>query len=70
VDTFQGNLLFASPYQLQFHATSRRDDLYSLVYLLMYMLNGSNLPRFKEFFKDDGERSPNQAFLEMAKYKQ
>jgi serine/threonine protein kinase len=52
-EKFEGNILFASPFQLQFliiaknickslqfMATSRRDDIYSLAYLLIYMLNG------------------------------
>ena len=39
VKVFRGNIMFASPNQLNFRATSRRDDLISLVYLIIYMVN-------------------------------
>lgn len=39
VDTFRGNMIFASLNQLEFYATSRRDDLISLCYMLVYSLN-------------------------------
>ena len=39
VKVFRGNIMFASPNQLNFRSTSRRDDLISLVYLTIYMLN-------------------------------
>ena len=38
-DVFRGNMVFASVNQLQFKETSRRDDLISLCYLLVYMFN-------------------------------
>lgn len=44
VETFQGNLLFASLEQLNFCKTSRRDDMVSLGYLLMYLLNNNEMP--------------------------
>lgn len=40
---FRGNIMFASPNQLNFRTTSRRDDLISLVYLMIYMLNQGEL---------------------------
>ena len=40
VEKFLGNIKFASVYQLGFQKTSRRDDVISLVYLLVYLLNG------------------------------
>lgn len=43
VDLFQGNLMFGSAYQLSFASTSRRDDLISLVYLLIFIINKGNL---------------------------
>ena len=43
VKVFRGNIMFASPNQLNFRATSRRDDLISLVYLIIYMLNQGEL---------------------------
>ena len=39
IDMFQGNLLYASPGQMKFIRTSRRDDLISLFYLVIYLLN-------------------------------
>lgn len=43
VKIFRGNIMFASPNQLNFRSTSRRDDLISLVYLIVYMLNKGDL---------------------------
>lgn len=43
IQTFRGNMIFASLNQLNFQMTSRRDDLISLCYLLIYLLNGGNL---------------------------
>lgn len=40
---FHGNLLFASRDHLQFLRTSRKDDLESLMYLLIYFLNDGNI---------------------------
>ena len=38
-DVFTGNIHFASERQMNFFATTRRDDLVSLFYLLIFMLN-------------------------------
>ena len=35
---FQGNFAFCSPNALLNNNTSRRDDLYSLLYILIYMM--------------------------------
>ena len=43
-DVFRGNMVFSSLNQLQFMTTSRRDDLISLCYLLVFLLNGGELP--------------------------
>ena len=43
IGTFRGNMIFASMNQLDFQMTSRRDDLISLCYLLIYLLNNGNL---------------------------
>ena len=43
VDEFTGNLIFASERQMRFGATSRRDDIISLFYMLIYMLNDGSL---------------------------
>ena len=41
---FQGNLGFASVNTLNFKRSSRKDDLMSLCYLLVTLLNGGLLP--------------------------
>jgi hypothetical protein len=41
---FKGNMLFSSVRQLSFMKTSRRDDLISLCYLLVYLLNKQKFP--------------------------
>ena len=43
VDSFRGNMIFASLNQLNFLETSRRDDLLSLCYMLIYLLNRGHL---------------------------
>jgi serine/threonine protein kinase len=44
VEKFEGNIIFATPHTLEFKVPSRRDDLYSLAYLLIYMLNSNTFP--------------------------
>jgi len=39
LDMFLGNLLFASPDQMNFYKTSRKDDIQSLFYMVIYLLN-------------------------------
>ena len=41
---FEGNLYFCSLTQLSLQRTSRRDDLHSLIYLLIFLLNRCSLP--------------------------
>ena len=55
---FQGNTLFASERQMSCKKTSRKDDLISLFYLLIFMLNnslwiGSEDPTFGKRGKKD-----------------
>jgi len=40
-EMFEGNLLFASSNQMNFMRTSRRDDIISVFYLIIYLINGS-----------------------------
>ena len=47
MDLFQGNILFSSINQLSFHSTSRRDDLISLFYLMVYLFKKGQLPGVK-----------------------
>lgn len=41
---FSGNFIFASLNSCRGYNKSRRDDMESLLYLLIYMLNGNDLP--------------------------
>jgi hypothetical protein len=45
VDTFRGNMIFSSSNQLRFFNTSRRDDLVSLCYLMIYLIRRGTLPK-------------------------
>ena len=50
---FGGNLYFASVNQLQFLKTSRRDDLHSLMYLMIFLMNGGSIPSVSKALEDD-----------------
>ena len=43
VEAFTGNIVFASERQMNFGATSRKDDLISLFYMLIFLLNDGSL---------------------------
>ena len=47
VEKFEGNILFSSLNQMNFDGTSRRDDLLSIGYLLVTLLNGFYFPGVK-----------------------
>lgn len=47
IKSFKGNYVYASHNHLTFHSTSRRDDLVSLVYVLINLLNGDEFLGFK-----------------------
>jgi casein kinase 1 len=57
VSVFRGNMMFGSRDQLRFNATSRKDDIESLMYLIVYLLNGSLLGLLLE-----EDVSKNEAF--------
>ena len=64
---FRGNMIFASINLFNFQVTSRRDDLISLVYMLVFMFNQGNLP----FISEDQEKmGRNQIFSLIKKAKQ
>jgi len=50
---FQGNLIFASKNAFKLNTLSRRDDLISLVYFLLYLVDGDLVFLANE----DGEES-------------
>ena len=41
---FRGNVYFSSPSQLKFNSTSRRDDMISLFYLIVYLFKQGKIP--------------------------
>jgi casein kinase 1 len=41
--SFRGNIIFASRDQMEFKTTSRRDDLISMCYILVYLLHRGKL---------------------------
>lgn len=51
--SFRGNLYFSSVNQLQCQTSSRRDDLHSLVYLIIFMLNEGIIPAFEPIFEKE-----------------
>ena len=52
VEYFSGNLMFASLSALNFKRQSRKDDLIRVCYLLLFLINGCELPFFKTFYND------------------
>lgn len=46
VDFIKGDYMFASLNRLNFRATSRKDDLIGLCYLMIFMINVNRLPDF------------------------
>ena len=53
VDVFRSNIIFSSTHQLQFYSTGRRDDLISLVYLLIFLCNRGSLPKLDMYGDKD-----------------
>lgn len=50
---FGGNLYFASVNQLQFLRTSRRDDLHSLMYMMIYLMNRGTIASVSKALDSD-----------------
>ena len=44
IDQFKGNLMFAPIDQIEFRSASRKSDLISIFYILIFMLNDFELP--------------------------
>ena len=44
INYFKGNIYFASEFKFKYLRSSRRDDLHSLTYLLIYLLNDCKIP--------------------------
>ena len=56
VDSFRGNILFASVDQLEFQSASRKRDLISICYFIIFVLNGLEMPLCKDDSKIDDIR--------------
>jgi len=68
-EVFRGNIFFASLNQLKFGTTSRKDDLISMFYFMIYTLNSFELP-FLNSSKALKEKSVYSNFTEMTKIKE
>lgn len=66
IDVFRGNMVFASVNQLKFYSTSRRDDLISLFYLLVFMFKSCQMPGFDIHDKEN----KNKQFTKIRDVKQ
>ena len=71
MDEFTGNILFASLDQMEFKSTSRRDDFISVIYNLIYLLNGFTYPGFTEVYGNinDNNMSLKDKFKKLYKFK-
>ena len=54
--SYRGSVLFSSINQLNFQSTSRRDDIISILYLLVYLLHKGNMPGITIAEDDDPEK--------------
>lgn len=67
LNMFRGNMVFSSINQLQFMTTSRRDDLISLCYLLVFCINQGKLPNIEVY--EAGEKNDDFKKIREAKLK-
>ena len=44
IESFRGNIMFASVSQLEFQSSNRKSDLLSICYILIFMLNDLSMP--------------------------
>ena len=61
---FQGNLIFASPQQFNLHTHSRRNDMMSLAYLLVYLIDGDLC-----FLRQDGDQDDIDGSFNLEEFK-
>ena len=65
VDSYAGDIRFSSVNQLKNLTTSRRDDLISIFYLLLYLINDGTIPSFPEL--PDDQKGSNSDTAESLK---
>ena len=66
IEDFRGNILFASVSQLEFQSNSRKSDLLSICYLLIFMLNDLEMPLQPP---ETGNEALSEVFEAQIKYK-
>jgi hypothetical protein len=62
--------MFASPHSLNFGVPSRRDDLYQLVYMMLFMLNAYQFPGNLEDELDKARGSMEKRVMVSHRFKQ
>ena len=67
--TFQGNLVFASPHQFNLETHSRRNDMISLAYFLLYLIDGDLCFLKKDADEDEGKNFNREEFERLRKLK-
>lgn len=65
LEAFRGNVLLASLNQLKYHTTSRRDDIISLFYMLVYLLKKGVMPGIQTAAYSDDPRAEFQHIKEV-----
>lgn len=66
---FQGNLVFASPHQFNLETHSRRNDMISLAYFLLYLIDGDLCFLRKDQDQDDGKNFNREEFQRLKELK-
>ena len=61
-----GNVYFSSVNQMSYNSPSRRDDLHSLVYLLIYLANRCSIPAIDAISQNDKISSDEKIDLVLA----
>lgn len=52
MEHFKGNLIFAGSSVLEFNRPSRKDDLIMVCYLMIYLLNGAEMPLLFDYLEN------------------
>jgi hypothetical protein len=63
--------MFASIPQLSFQKSTRRDDLLSLAYMLLFLVCNESIPFLEQFYNDDPSQcdTPMENLEKMLKFK-
>ena len=64
-EVFRGNMIFATQNQFEFKTTSRKDDLISMCYMLIYLLRDQKV----QFIWHGSEKNKSQVFHYIRKVK-